>query len=102
MSLFSKKYGFISIGVCIKGIYFHLSPNGHKWASTFYLGPDKEERIRAKVRKAVFGHNYEVHGWNEEHKAYNYDVLVAINELVSIDYDKYIFYRKKLFDHSSK
>lgn len=99
MTIFTKKYGFMTLGICTKGLYFYISPNDQKWTSTFYLGPDKEERVRAKIRKEVFGHNFDVRGWNKKYEAYNFDALVAINELVSLDFKHYIYYRKKLFEH---
>lgn len=36
--------------------YFYLSPNATPWACTFYRGSDKQERIRAQIRKLNFGH----------------------------------------------
>lgn len=38
--------------------YLYLSPNGTPWASTFYIGGNKNERIRAQIRKLNFGHGF--------------------------------------------
>lgn len=38
--------------------YFYLSPNATPWACTFHFGGDKQESIRAKIRKMNFGHNF--------------------------------------------
>lgn len=43
-----------------QGHYFYLSPNGTPWASTFYRGYDKQEVVRAQIRKMNFGHNFKV------------------------------------------
>jgi hypothetical protein len=41
--------------------YFYLSPNCTPWASTFYIGYDKNENIRAQIRKLNFGHGFDSH-----------------------------------------
>jgi len=38
--------------------YLYLSPNGTPWASTYYIGSDKQEQIRARIRKMNFGHGF--------------------------------------------
>src|SRR5688572_17909774 len=38
--------------------YFYLSPNGTPWASTYYIGSNKKEHIRAHIRKQRFGHGF--------------------------------------------
>jgi hypothetical protein len=38
--------------------YFYLSPNGTPWACTFYRGSDKQEVIRAQIRRFNFGHGF--------------------------------------------
>lgn len=35
--------------------HFYISPNGTPWASTFYRGSNKQEVIRAKIRRYNFG-----------------------------------------------
>ncbi len=46
--------------------YIYLSPNGTPWASTFYRGSDKNEVIRAKIRKRNFGHGFDTNKFNNE------------------------------------
>lgn len=43
--------------------YFYISPNATPWASTFYRGSDKQEKIRALIRKHHFGHNF--NSWDD-------------------------------------
>jgi hypothetical protein len=38
--------------------YFYISPNATPWACTFYRGSNKNERIRAMIRKMNFGHGF--------------------------------------------
>ena len=38
--------------------YFYLSPDGTPCASTFYRGSDKNEKIRAQIRKLNFGQGF--------------------------------------------
>lgn len=38
--------------------YIYISPNATPWACTFYRGSDKNERIRAQIRKLNFGHGF--------------------------------------------
>lgn len=67
----TKKFGYICFtlpalarfrktkdGKLIFQWYFYLSPNGTPWASTFYIGSNREERIRAKIRRYNFGHGF--------------------------------------------
>jgi len=51
--------------------YFYLSPNGTPWASTFYRGSDKNEKIRAQIRHLNFGHGFNSRGLNNELYALN-------------------------------
>lgn len=44
--------------------YFYLSPNGTPWASTYYIGSNKKEKIRAELRFMKFGHNF--NAWDED------------------------------------
>ncbi len=50
-SIRRRKYKF--------GHYFYLSPNGTPCACTYYRGIDKNERIRADIRKLNLGHNFD-------------------------------------------
>lgn len=59
--------------------YFYLSPNGTPWASTFYRGNDKNEVIRAQVRRLNFGHGFNSDGLKNElyalnHKFYTFSI----------------------------
>jgi len=51
--------------------YIYLSPNGTPWASTFYKGSNKEEEIRAKIRKYNFGHGFNTDEFKKELQALN-------------------------------
>lgn len=55
--------------------YFYLSPNCTPWASTFYRGSDKEEVIRAQIRRLNFGHGFN----SEKHR----EALYALNHKFS-------------------
>ena len=61
----SKKYGYIcftlpSIHFLRKkqGHYLYLSPNATPWAATFYRGRDKDNVLKAAIRKHMFGHGF--------------------------------------------
>jgi hypothetical protein len=61
----TKKWGYICFTLpsirrykSNQGHYFYLSPNATPWACTYYIGCDKKEEIRAKIRKLNFGHNF--------------------------------------------
>lgn len=54
--------------------YFYLSPNATPWASTFYIGTDKAETSRAKIRKQHFGHGFD--------SVKNKDKLGALNQKI--------------------
>lgn len=51
--------------------YFYLSPNGTPWASTFYRGSDRNEIIRAQIRKLNFGHGFSTDKFIKELYALN-------------------------------
>lgn len=47
---------------------FYLSPNATPWAATFAIGAgvDSDDRQRAPLRRAAFGHNFSVReNWRE-------------------------------------
>lgn len=44
----------------------YLSPNGTPWASTWYIGSDTQEKIRAKIRKYNFGHGFDTQKFRNE------------------------------------
>lgn len=51
--------------------YFYLSANGTPWASTFYRGSNKNEVIRAQIRKMNFGHGFDTRKFRNELYALN-------------------------------
>lgn len=89
VNIFTKKWGVICFtlpSIRRKKMklpyYFYLSPNGTPWASTYYIGGDKTEQIRAKIRKLNFGHGFNTRNHEKELHALNdkYDWLY-INKL---------------------
>lgn len=81
----TKKYGYICFTLPVpaqkrynknRGTswyrwYIYFSPNGTPWASTYYFGYDKLERIRAKIRKLNFGHAFDTHKFQYELRLLN-------------------------------
>lgn len=63
--------------------YMYLSPNCTPWAATWYIGSDKSEHIRAKIRKLNFGHGFNS---GSDTNAENYKKLRAINSKYSCFY----------------
>ncbi len=61
----SKKYGIIVFAPPIKtfgqywGWHLYFSPNATPWACTYYIGSNKAEKIRAKIRRWQLGHNFD-------------------------------------------
>ena len=88
--LYTKKYGYICwrLPFTCDGqwypLYLYFSPNGTPWASTFMLGKkhDKENWVKSRIRYTMFGHNFDIHGWNEEYQMENYHILRAINNMI--------------------
>lgn len=95
INLYTKKYGYICLRLPYKKIPFYLyfSPNGTPWAATFYIGrkSDREEWVKSRIRYSCFGHNFPVHGWNEEYECENYEILRGINR--SVDWTKYSYWK---------
>ena len=81
----TKKYGYICWRPAIgrQKAYFYVSPNGTPWASTFYIGPDKDEYVQSRIRKTCFGHNWDPDGWDEEYQLSLYEIMRGINRSVS-------------------
>ena len=54
------------------------------WASTFMLGKkhSKDDWVKSRIRYSCFGHNFDVHGWNDEYQMENYHILRGINNMV--------------------
>lgn len=46
-------------------LYLYASPNATPWGATFYLG-NKNERLKAKKRLSVFGHNFSISKHEDE------------------------------------
>jgi hypothetical protein len=78
----TKKYGFICFRLpfrCYKKwwpLYLYFSPNATPWASTFMLGRKHDPRDYAlsRIRKYLFGHNFNVDD--------NYTELRKINDSI--------------------
>lgn len=72
----TKKYGVIVFTLPIKtfgkywGCHLYFSPNGTPWASTYYKSiwkeNNKQEEIRAQIRKLNFGHGFSTEKYREE------------------------------------
>lgn len=60
LQIHTKKFGWVCKRFKSYGVKpcFYVSPDGHISTSTYYTGPNTDERVRAKVRKELFGHNY--------------------------------------------
>lgn len=56
---------------------FYISPNESVWASTFYIGPDKEQSVKAHIRRELLGHNYDVRANNELIQAIESNIYVS-------------------------
>lgn len=88
--LYTKKYGYICwrLPFTYDGrwypLYLYFSPNATPWAATFMLGKkyNKESWVKSRIRYTCFGHNFDVHGWNEEYGMENYHILRAINNMI--------------------
>ena len=102
--LYTKKYGYICWrlpftcdGHCYP-LYLYFSPNATPWAATFMIGKThstEENWALSRIRYKCFGHNFDVHGWNEEFQMENYHILRAINNMVSIHIPTYYNYAKE-------
>ena len=95
--LYTKKYGYICWRLPFKScgrwhpLYLYFSPNGTPWAATFMIGKklDQDDWVKSRIRYTCFGHNFDIHGWNEEYQMENYHILRGINNMVS--YDKWVY-----------
>lgn len=102
-TLYTKKYGYICWRLPFKScgnwhpLYLYFSPNGTPWASTFMLCRklDLDDWVRSRIRYTCFGHNFDVHGWNEEYQMENYHILRAINNMIDSDKWTYQNYARK-------
>lgn len=66
VNIHTKKWGYVCFTLPSMlrirrkmSFYLYLSPNGTPWACTYYLGSDKNEYLRSKIRKLNFGHNFD-------------------------------------------
>jgi hypothetical protein len=76
IELHTKKYGYICFTPPLKcfgkyqGCHLYFSPNGTPWAATYYKSlwkeNNKDEEIRAKIRKLNFGHNFSTDIYSKE------------------------------------
>lgn len=87
ITLYTKKYGFICFRLPLRcfgkwwPLYFYCSPNATPWAATFMIGNNKDDDwTKSRIRYKCLGHNFEVHGWNNDDKIENYSILRAIND----------------------
>lgn len=89
VNIYTKKYGYICAHPRTKAepAYFYLSPNATPWASTFYIGSDKDEYVRSRIRKTCFGHNFSLDEFDDNYGMKNREILRGINR--SIEYSKY-------------
>ena len=106
-TFYTKKYGYICWRLPLPyhgkwmPLYLYFSPNATPWAATFMLGKkhDKDNWVRSRIRYTCFGHNFDVHGWNEEYQMENYHILRGINNMVdSWQYPYQEYARKHGFD----
>jgi hypothetical protein len=59
-------------------LYLYCSPNATPWASTFMLGFNKLERVKAKLRRILLGHNF---NYDSENEDFNYKIMKKINNI---------------------
>ncbi|MPR36602.1 hypothetical protein [Salmonirosea aquatica] len=72
----TRRYGYITFRIFTRSpdihpIMLYCSPNATPWACTFYFGPDRDERLRARIRKLNFGHNFSTDRYGRELRALN-------------------------------
>lgn len=61
VNIHTKRWGWIHFTIPLLSKWsfcFYVSPNATPWACTYYWGKDRDERIRAQIRKFNFGHNF--------------------------------------------
>jgi hypothetical protein len=81
VSIRTRKYGYICLTLPLRcfgkywGCHLYFSPNSTPWASTYYKSlwkeNNKNEELRAKIRKLNFGHNFNTDIHREELRALN-------------------------------
>lgn len=103
VTFWTKKYGYICFRLPFRScgkwwrLYFYCSPNATTWAATFMLGRRRnlEDWSQSRVRRSVLGHNFEIHGWNDEYQCQNYDILRGINRSVGVYAGNYAKWQKE-------
>lgn len=87
--IYTKKYGYICFRLPFRcfghwyPLYLYCSPNATPWAATFVIGHGKDDEwVKSRIRYKCFGHNFSVHGWNEDYDMENYHILRAINNCI--------------------
>lgn len=103
--LYTKKYGYICFRLPFTDngkwypLYLYFSPNATPWAATFMLGKkeSKDDWVRSRIRYACFGHNFVMDEWNTDYQMTNYDILRAINDVVTSTKWNYQNYAKEHF-----
>lgn len=59
VDIYTKRWGYICFRLPFRcygiwwPLYFYVSPNATPWASTFYRGPDKQQRVAAEERRRL-------------------------------------------------
>jgi len=76
----TRRFGYITFRLFTRNralhpIMLYCSPNATPWACTYYLGPDRNERLRARIRRLNFGHNFNTDSC--------YTELMALNQKYS-------------------
>lgn len=102
IQLYSKKYGYICIGIPSKRqkFYLYFSPNATPWASTYYIGPDKDAYVQSRVRKVCFGHNFKIYETDGNYMITNSDIMKGICNLVVPDKHIYADFYKRYLKNS--
>jgi hypothetical protein len=65
ITFWTKRWGYICFRLPLRcfghwwPLYFYVSPNATPWASTYYRGPESQERGNAAWRKEQYGHNFD-------------------------------------------
>ena len=78
----TRRFGYICFRLPLPcfgrwwALYLYFSPNATPWAATFMIGRKSEPRdwSLSRVRKYVFGHNFNVYE--------NYETLCKINDSI--------------------
>ena len=107
VTFYTKKYGYICFRLPFRcfgswwPLYFYCSPNATPWAATFILGrkAHPDDWIKSRIRYSCFGHNFDVHGINEEYGCENYEILRGINRSVSGWTFDYWLYQQEYPEH---